>query len=1707
MNTNTKNIIIVFFLILFCNSIFAQGVNLNTLNFAESTTTQKVIFDRGNGCSTVELPESSVNALWEEILTKGFSADEITSDQAANTNRDTLDQNNILLTNPDAKAGDMAIKQEVPSKLMNPLETPTILGQSCYGPYQFGVNLQETLRIGRCTGTNPDSECYLTQPGLYRKNDLTGFFKEAKVVVKDSLQGIKETIVATGDSNKEKLFSEDLGVFSETSNAEINSYLSAMEANDLNSIDVETYKVMNDKAIQNSTITRTFSVSMQTTCRGENCYINTYTLFDKMFNQYYSLDMVYSATTPFIYGGLARIANNPSVKKVLTKPNKILKDKKLIKEGGFLDTLTKDPALFVQDPFGRVRKSIDAGKYARADVDTFITRKIDPLNNTAKRDIEHYKIDDYMKDMLSSTQKGMGDTSKFTSENIVKNAKKLTAAQRRAVTDAAQIFGDNVNSANALLKSKMVDPNFKSAKEIIDKAISAQTPVNDIYSQLTRAQLDAYTDVAYTASRLADTYDIASFKTFKWKETYGTSAIVDQRSFDSLKENIDTINQYRSKDGHTFGKLIDKDNSLGKNFDAFRYKKSGDYFDFKDVSDVQNHIVKNIQLKDGSIDVRRVRAIIEDAIDFDNVVTKIKLTDIPSFVQNNPNGYLKYRNTQTGSQVFVKGTDVDVAALSGIATDLEFYPKTTVKFLDDYILDPLNPDVTFGSKYTPGAYDLDPLETMKQVMDTVPKQFDDTTRNFSEVYKTLSNSEWVSGRGRDALNQYMRVYNGAAYQRLFTGNPVAFGINFAYWQIKTGGATLLGDSLGLTKISMYQLPESYSAFHIKHPETADIYEDAYVDFFANTGSDQGDLFMQFLNSGINWSNLLAKEVTGTIQTEWAKSLNNVIRKITEGQIRRSETDDIVLITDNLNPSCMDRCNYVIGAEYIEQATRDASMLMEIEMANAEVKEEDKLPEIVDSPDTEEPVNEEETNTEENTLEETNTENTQAEQEETQTESFQSTALPRATVSLKDITISTSVPSNITTLNYILENTTEKNYTKHGQTLISFSHHTDYDGTFSNQSTERAINLLDARTNEETCVQKIELLDVAGMPIGGIVPKSMRNHRFAGALVAQQHLAYLVFPGAGYFSSFVAPAVASDIPQMFLVMPQLHHCVDDQEGTYAHFFVSSLEAERVTKDSKNKVGEAIKEGVTKAEDAISKITAGTELEKGVKFGAGQVKEFAEQKLQENPIVQSTYRTSGQTDTTVKGQLFFFEMGPKTKCNAIGYNDKGVENLVDKDTNITLTIDKDKGEMTVIDANGNLKTIIGQENKDFVRLIGTNLGIPAKVVPRSLSYIPVPGDTDALFEIDAYGNFYVKNSAFLDCLRAGYEAQTGLTIPSGVTNLADYLGLVKLGNIVHPTTNYLIKPQNTQIMADGVPRLITNGQGAKVSILGNRITKIGPVDSRELTIGQNVAIQFERGQLVYVEEKKAYIMWVETTTVTHGNDIDKLKTELANEKATNGCDDTDEIGLNFNVTPDKDNDQAKANTDKLNKALEKVGPFQMFDTATKTFIFYVSEPPECEQRLKIIDKITGEVTDTKINSVQQTPTGLLVKTDDGKSHDLSFNAEEGVPTLTYNGDKETLLSAQGKEGAFWYDPETGNWYTTNGNLIPFNDKFKEGITFAVNPNGQVTGTPGNNVFNIGSGSGGASSGGFNIPVAPENKLLFIMYISIILLGFMFIYSRKK
>ena len=1706
MNESIKRIWIFFFLILFCNSIFAYGYNPdNSYYFAEKeTSSDGVVFDRGNGCMTKELSEKEVNALWGEILTKGFSADLLDSDQEENTNRANIDKNDLIVADTDAKSGDVGAKMQIPSQQIDPLEVPMLIGKTCYGSYDFGLNLKETLRVGRCDIKN-NSDCYLSMPGQYRQNDLSasnigGFFKEVKVVGKDLIKGMKETVIKNEEAEIQG--KENFGPFSDMSSYELEKIEGLMQNNDENSMDMETWNSVSDEVIKNSSLTSNFAVSMQTTCSGENCYINTYSVFDKMFNQYFSADMVYSSATPFLFNGAAKIFNMPGVKNAVLKPINTLKKKGLIKEGGFLDTLTKDPALFVRDPFGRISKSLKASKYARSDVDIFIENNL-AHTEILQRNIDNYNIEGFTDDMIGSVQKGMGDTSKFTKEMITEGGAKFNAAQRRAATDVTQIYADKFYASSALLKSKAADPLTNSAIKKYTAAVTAGKSTDEIISGFTKEEFDALEDYVYTASKLSKTLEDVTNSKYKWKDSLYGSGAINNRSLkvefndatNAYNEAFD-IAKYRSLDGRVEelydvvdGKITDP---FSKELKLFEYEKGSNGLTIKGAGKTVVTTNREVTLADGVTKIKRQRLkTFVQEIDASNKISIGDLKDISKYATSDK-AWISYVDNSVSPAKFVKtqinSIDDMVEFNKKFPTNIEIYPNGAKDvYIDDVIIGKdavTGKNITVKDAYGEGHFDLDPLELAKPTFISPPdsvsvaKKLEDTANRFNEVLKTMSHKEWVSGRGRDAINQLMKNYNGASYQRFLTRNPLTFGLNFAYWEVKTGGATLFGDTVGLTRWSMYQLPETYTALHIKHKETGEIYSDAYVDFFANTGSDQGDLFMRYLNSALFWSTTVSTQIIEGIGADWSNATVDFLKDRFQGQIRRSETDDIVLITNNISSGCNNQsCTFTIGANYIDKNTMNAS-LSGIAMEELDTNKSDTNKTI--------DVNSSDYNL------------TQF--------AKKNTPKLKSQVDYKSISFDTTTPDGIKTNNYLLENTSEKNL-KVGQTLISFSHHTDYDGTISKQSTEKAIDLVEAKEKEETCGQKIANLAMLGIPIGSVIPKSFRNHRFVvGSLIAQK-FAYMVLPGAGYFSSFVGPAIVSDLPMQFVIMPEIHGCIDDEEGLYAHFFVSAQEKERQNKDSKNKVGEAIIDGTKKVEEAVSKITAGTELEKGVKAGSEKVKEYVEEQIIEDPIVQATFTTGGGTNTAVKGQLFFVEIGPRTKCMASGYNDQGVEVLKDKDTNIDVTIDKEKGILTVTDENGT-RTVIGEGSKDFVRLIGDNLGIPAKVIPRSLTYIPLPNNTDPLFEIDAYGNLTVKNSEFFDCLRAGYEAQTGLAMSSTSKNLTPYLGVSKLTNDINPAGAYTSSFLGNTIIAQGsgLPRLIASGNNSKLTVLGNRSTKIGPIDGNDSKIGQNISVQFEFGQLVYSEDAKAYIMWVETTTETSGNDIASLKAEVTKTKAINGCE-NEELGINFSTSPVKDNDQAAANTEKLNKALEKVGPFQMFDTKTKTFIFYISDPPECEQRLKIIDKETGEIYDAKISSFEQTPNGISVKTDDGQTHNLEFSAEDGVPRLTYNGEKDTLTSAQGKNGSFWYDPETGNWYTTNGNLIPLNDAFRDGVSFGVDGNGKVTGTPGTNVFNIGSGGSGKGSGGFNIPLTPESTVMVILYITVILSGFVLIYMDRK
>jgi hypothetical protein len=154
------------------------------------------------------------------------------------------------------------------------------------------------------------------------------------------------------------------------------------------------------------------------------------------------------------------------------------------------------------------------------------------------------------------------------------------------------------------------------------------------------------------------------------------------------------------------------------------------------------------------------------------------------------------------------------------------------------------------------------------------------------------------------------------------------------------------------------------------------------------------------------------------------------------------------------------------------------------------------------------------------------------------------------------------------------------------------------------------------------------------------------------------------------------------------------------------------------------------------------------------------------------------------------------------------------------------------------------------------------------------------------------------------------------------------------------------------------------------------------------------------------------------------------------------------------------------------------------------------------MKVVDKKTGRViSDSEITGITQTPNGYKITTADGKTHDLGFEVANGKPILSYNGDKQPLLIAQGKDGAFYYDPSTGKWYVDNAQLLPIDDQFK---TYGSLTNGSQT-IPSKNPLEGAIGSSSSNKSSWDIPLTDD----YLLYALVMLMGGMFgyLYIRKK
>ncbi|MBI5884546.1 hypothetical protein HZB89_00430, partial [archaeon] len=804
---------------------------------------------------------------------------------------------------------------------------------------------------------------------------------------------------------------------------------------------------------------------------------------------------------------------------------------------------------------------------------------------------------------------------------------------------------------------------------------------------------------------------------------------------------------------------------------------------------------------------------------------------------------------------------------------------------------------------------------------------------------------------------------------------------FAAWHLKKG--------LGEQKASTYLLPAEWKWTEvIAEQGTAPVYDDAYIDFFSHEGSDESDLFKNFINS-------------------WAFIYTNVARTVGESLDIEAPMNAIAgsymkHVPDNL-------------AFYVSGPKDCASCSL--------------------------------------------------------TSSIEGTSAKLGFLTGKEYNA------------YLLENTKGTE----GQALAGFTHHSDIRGERTGESGLTNINLAESQRTGAVCSQKLSEL---GGPFG-IFAKAgaaIFGSESAGAAIGAESLTTLAYvlpnivpiPGFSTWAGFGIGTAFSILEQQYF-SDKLAGCVDDEEGYYMHMFIPFKKSQPSNTQATEQLGGLINQG----KNAISSVlgadlnnSAFSQQMDGVKKQVDKLLGNASAK----DIVEAIVSFDNANGVVTGINLFYLWVQGKGVLQPSTYEQasKALEFINDPASGIKLEFNGPEGSLK---ANG--VEIIGPDKADFVRLSTTDLGIPAKIIPMKLSYVQLPGSNSLMFDIDEKGTLTVKDSSVLECIKQAVKNQSGRELTS--SNLRSFMGSVTK---VITTTHKQVVPTGSGIIANDVDRKIINGEGA-IEVLGSRETLIKPHDNP--SVGRMISVQFSNGFIIYKPESNELILWIKNTAELSASDIGSAEMKLTT--ATNPLNNCAEPAVNFKVNGMPENELSQKKADEFNQSLDSVGPFQMLETQTNTFIFY-SElvNGECKQKMKVINKKTGEVKDYGIQSIEETPNGCRVIDDTGKPHDFEFSAEDGRPLLKYNDLVDTLLKAQGRNGAFWFDPEKGMWYTTNGQLIPLLEAFKQaGLTAKANPDGTVTGTAAGNPLFVQPVSAGGPNFLASLPSVPEDKLLLLLFIA--------------
>lgn len=1437
--------------------------NINTISPSLNTnsTSQLNVPTQEFKCDVSALTPAESKAIMN-LTKENFRGSQISDDK--NDKATGVDLNDLKLIGED-NDGKTAVAQDAPSRAATSDRFSFLAGRTIDGPFGLGVVFEDTLRVGRCVDTAQEN-CRVYGNGL---------------AYRTSGKGVANMLVSTSEKFEDFVKKGVTNLSKEEYEAMQN------QVADINDSIVKMVQLEPTDQIQNSFRTTNYIAKNATNCNNSECVISSYSAFDKLFNQWFSTDLVVTNFGPMLLNSASKWLNLNTIgpgggakNKVVTwlndrfrkttdafndVPSVLLGKRRvddyqqLIKKNGFGD-------IFTEFTVGDKAFSSGAGGYVDA-----LLGPDSPLNKLNA---------DQKKDFFKALQ----DIKAYSS---------LSAAQMKA---AEKAFDASAKSADDLVAyARKVASQVKDWDDVTFLDFPAWIKKNP---ELTGLQGYAVKKVGFAPAE--GFVDITSGQTFNF-----TKGILDPFAknghWDDYARATASTN-FEFEVGGAIGATGHKGLKLFKPQPS-KLEVSG-----ASVNDLQSYLAK-----------------LGDSLYTVNVPGSGQMplnASTINFIKDSP-GILGTVDIYSSEYAFVR--DLMPEEFANIMTNGRIVgrPKTALTNYND-LSTGLRQNADFVARTALGPLDARMVNENKLIQD----------------YFTLKT-------------------NSSAFYKAALGPAVL-------WQAKRG--------FGSEKFSAFMLPDSWTTMVISQG-LDEVYKNSFTDFYANEGSDQGELLSKVINSAIFLPNLVVKEAIDAV----APSIGEYLRAASgEGGlsgIMRDEVKNIAFYSHNENCS-----GCTVGIKYSQ-----------------------------------------------------------------------------------DI-LSFDIYAPVNLKSFIVEATDSDTAAKEGSTLIAYTRGSNIKGS-TGDIPGQEINLSEARRDGTTCEQVLKETNLGW------------SQDFAGFVVAgTESLAYAINPGFGLLMSGI---------QQIMITPKLQDCVDDKEGYYIHFYSppSAIQAKGKSKESlsNDTVNSAISDLTKKVEDITSQ-------ENPISESIGKMKEefdnFSNQAKNAN-ILQASIELLPPTSGSVRGKEIFY-IWFKDTLLPTALKLEGVS--VTKDGNMSVTKDYDNGDLLI---NG--KKVI-ENKKEIVGLITQDNRIPAEVVPKTVSTASMPGTSETVFELNVLGEIRIRNEMIKSCVQEAIKKQSGITYNGD--ELTQVFGDLKAIN-TELYGNVFVKDRKIQLEG---PVPVYGSLNSRFIINGYWDSRLEKDVNQIVPAGKFIGMAFEHGSIVLNPETNEIVIWLRQhkDAVLSSKDVSGLKAKLTSIKDPES--DCEQPAIDLEAQGYPNDELGLRKVENFNTSMKHLGPFTQFTTDGKIFEFYAKrdETGECQNYFRVTDKETGKIlTDSKIvGGITQDGEGKLsFKTDDGRSHTLDFSADNGIPKIQYNnGPPETLRTAQGPNGSFWFDPNTGQWYPENGMQIPLNQAFKDqGAYFGVDKEGNVTGTAGNPMtFNIGQPGGS----GFNIPLTPQTIPGLVLFIGLFL-----------